>query len=165
MQPAFFKKMKEWKMRWLIWTLLLTLLYSQVPYPTLIPITKVTSPQQPDGLCVLISGEVRRDSWVHCLGARCPSARRRANLPECPGASQELWEAARPHSAFVRCSGKQRLLGEQSWIGPGKVMMAFWPQVSEDFEIPAPWIYLGPAQSPLLCYSLEFLTGPFLLLH
>ena len=125
-EACFFKKMKEWKMRWLIWTLLLTLLYRQVPYPTLIPITKVTSPQKPNGLCVLISGEVRRDSWVHCSGAH-----QRANLPECPGASQELCEATRPHSAFVRYAGKQRLLGEQSlkksWQGDdGVLATSFW---------------------------------------
>lgn len=117
--------MKEWKMRWPIWTLLLTLLYSQVPFPSLIPITKVTSPQKPNGLCVLISGEVRRGSWAHCPGARW-----RANLPECPGASQELQEAARPHSAFVRCAGKQRFLEQslkKSWQGDDDILAtSFW---------------------------------------
>ena len=41
-------------------------------------------------------------------------------------------------------------------------MMEVWPQVSEDFEIPAPWSCLGPAQSPLLLHGLQFPTGPFL---
>lgn len=39
--------------------------------------------------------------------------------------------------------------------------MEVWPQVSEDFEIPALWSRLGPAQSPLLLHGLQFPTGPF----